>query len=165
MHVVVIYDSKFGNTAKVADAIARGAGAFGTVTVLRADGPAGLPADADLLLVGGPTQRRAMSPGLQALLDGLTPQSVAGVATASFDTRYRGATWLMGSAAIDAAKRLEKLGGHAVARPESFFIGRSGPIERQGLEPGELDRAAQWGQAVAGATQAVAGATQAVPAH
>jgi flavodoxin len=157
MNILVIYDSKFGNTAKIADAIARGAGTVAGVTVLNAGDPAtSLPGDADLLLVGGPTQRRTMSPGLRALLDSLTPQSVAGVATASFDTRYRGATWLMGSAAIEATKRLEELGARPVARPESFFISRSGPMERQGLEPGELERAVQWGQAVATALPSAA---------
>jgi hypothetical protein len=63
----------------------------------------------------------------------------------------------MGSAAAAAAKAIRKAGAEIVAEPESFFIVRSGPMPLQSLEPGELDRAEQWGQAVA---SVVAGAPQ-----
>ncbi len=155
MQTVVVYESKFGNTETIAEAIGRGAGTLGTVLVV----PAGEASDAlaerpDLLLVGGPTQKRAMSPGLRAFLDTVVGQGIQGVATASFDTRYRGSTWLMGSAAAEAAKRLRKTGGHLIAPPESFFISRNGPLERQTLEAGEVERAEAWGRAVATAVVA-----------
>lgn len=147
MDTLVIYDSKFGNTAKIAEAIARGAGRLGSVRVIDTTSAAQQPVDRpDLLLVGGPTQKRAMSPGLLAFLDTL-PQRLEGVPVATFDTRYRGSTLLMGSAARDADKRLRKT-GRVVAPPASFFINRSGSIEQQGLEPGELERAEEWGWAV-----------------
>ena len=149
MLTVVIYDTKFGNTEKIARAIARGAGAHGSVRVMDAAEAAEPTAERpDLLLVGGPTQRRAMSPELRGFVDAL-PESLRGVPTGSYDTRYRGAKLIMGSAAGDAAKRIEKAGGRLVAPPESFFIERSGPLDRQGLEPGELERAEAWGRAVA----------------
>ena len=148
MFTVVIYDTKFGNTARIAEAIARGVGPASSVTVLdtaeaarpRSDRP-------DLLIVGGPTQQRGPSPGLRSFLDALPP-SLQGVPAATFDTRYRGATWLMGSAASEAAKRLGKAGARLAAPPESFFIARGGPLESQGLEAGELERAEAWGRTV-----------------
>lgn len=149
MKSVVIYDSKFGNTEKVAQAIARGAGAVGTVQVV--DTGSGLEALADmpdLVFIGGPTQRRTMSPGLRTFVESLAGPFISDVATAAFDTRYRGSTWLMGSAAAEASKRLFKAGGRPVAKPESFFIARTGPIEQQALEPTELDRAEAWGRQV-----------------
>lgn len=152
MQTVVIYDTKFGNTEKIARAIARGASELGTVRVMdggRVAQP--LTERPDLLLIGGPTQKRAMSPGLRDVVDTLARGSLQDVPTASFDTRYRGSTWLMGSAAGEAAKRLHKAGARLVTTAESFFIGRGGPLERQTLEPGELERAEAWGRAV-GAT-------------
>ena len=78
-------------------------------------------------------------------------QSLRGVPAASFDTRYRGAKLLMGSAAAEAAKRLDNAGGRMVAAPESFFIGRGGPLERRARAAGELERAEAWGRAVGAA--------------
>ncbi len=151
MHAVVIYDSKFGNTEKIAKAVARGAGTLGSVQLLNvAEGAGPLAGRPDLLIVGGPTQKRGSSPALRGFVDAL-PRSLAAVPTAAFDTRYRGATWLMGSAATEAAKRLGKAGHRLVASPESFFVARGGPLERQGLESGELDRAERWGRAVGAA--------------
>lgn len=151
MRTVVIYDTKFGNTEKVAEAIARGAGTLGSVRVMDTAEAAGPLAERpDLLIVGGPTQKRGPSPALRGFVDAL-PASLQDVPAASFDTRYRGATWLMGSAATEAAKRLGKAGSRSVAPPESFFIARGGPLELQGLEAGELERAEAWGRAVGNA--------------
>jgi len=151
MPTVVIYDTKFGNTARIAEAIARGAGARGSVSVLdTAEAAQPLTERPDLLIVGGPTQKRGPSPALRGFLDALPP-SLRGVPAATFDTRYRGATWLMGSAASAAARRLGEAGARLAAPPESFFIARGGPLERQGLEAGELERAEAWGRVVGAA--------------
>jgi flavodoxin len=151
MHTLVIYDTKFGNTAKIAEAIARGAGARGSVSLLdTAEAAQPLAERPDLLIVGGPTQKRGPSPALRGFVDALPP-SLRGVPAATFDTRYRGATWLMGSAASEAAKRLGNVGARLAAPPESFFIARGGPLESQGLEAGELERAEAWGRVVGAA--------------
>jgi len=155
MQIVIFYDTKFGNTEKIARAVARGASELGTVRLM--DGSQiVLPfADRhDLLLVGGPTQKRGMSPGFREVVDALVSGDVQGLPTAAFDTRYRGSTWLMGSAASEAAKRLQKVGAMLVTAPESFFIGRGGPLERQALETGEVERAEAWGRAVGAAALA-----------
>jgi flavodoxin len=151
MLTVVVYDTKFGNTAKIAQAISRGAGTRGGVRVLNtAEAAQPLTERPDLLILGGPTQKRGPSPALRGFVDAL-PASLRGVPAATFDTRYRGATWLMGSAAAEAAKRLGKAGSRLAAPPESFFIARGGPLEGQGLEAGELERAEAWGRAVGAA--------------
>ena len=161
MRTLVIYDTKFGNTERIAEAIARGAGTHGAVQVTDIAGAAGsLPERPDLLLVGGPTQRRGPSPTLRDFLDSMPP-NLQGVPAASFDTRYRGSTLLMGSAAREAGKRIQKGGARMVVPPESFFISRGGPLERQGLEAGELARAEQWGSLVGAAALEVGRATRA----
>ncbi|HET7702521.1 MAG TPA: flavodoxin domain-containing protein [Candidatus Limnocylindrales bacterium] len=151
MQTLVVYDSKFGNTERIADAIARGAGTLGRVLVMdTAEAASGGQRSADqpdLVLIGGPTQRRSPSPALRAFVDAL-PASLRGVPVATFDTRYRGSTWIMGSAAAAAANVLRMAGGELVAPPESFFIARSGPLELQTLEAGEIERAEAWGRAV-----------------
>lgn len=154
METVVIYDTKFGNTEKVAQAIARGAQAGGGVRVAPVEeGAALLAKRPDLLVIGGPTQRRSMSPGLRAFVDALSPSTVRNLRVAAFDTRYRGASLIMGSAAADAAKRLGKAGVQLVSAPQGFYIGRGGPLEQQSLEAGELERAEAWGQNVVAALE------------
>jgi flavodoxin len=151
MHTLVIYDSKFGNTEKIAEAIARGAGTLGTVQVVSTTeaGPA-LAGRPGLVLVGGPTQRRSMSPGLLSFFETrLVGGMVVDVPAATFDTRYKGSTWIMGSAANQAAKVLGNAGANLVAKPESFYMRSGGPMERQVLEAGEVERAEAWGRTVA----------------
>lgn len=152
MQAVIVYDSKFGNTERIADAIARGVGTHGNVLVMdtteAADNDRPSMERPDLVLLGGPTQKRAPSPALRAFVDGL-PARLQGIPTATFDTRYRGSTWIMGSAAAEAAKILRKAGAALIAPPESFFMRRGGPLEEQTLEPGEIERAEAWGRAVA----------------
>jgi flavodoxin len=154
MYAVVVYDSKFGNTEKIAEAIARGVATSGTAHVLSIAQTVdnGQPAGErpHLMLIGGPTQRRAATKALRAFVDAL-PISLLGVPMAAFDTRYRGAKWMMGSAAAEVASVLRAAGAHEVAAPESFYMSRGGPLDRQQLEPGEIERAEQWGREVAAA--------------
>lgn len=151
MVTLVIYDTKFGNTEKIARAIARGAATVGEVLVMDTTEAAGPPAGRpDLLIIGGPTQNLGLSPALKGFLQAL-PSSLKGIPTASFDTRYRAPALLTGSAAADTAKRLRRAGGRSVAPPESFFIARGGKAAGQVLEPDELERAEEWGRAVTAA--------------
>ena len=162
MNTLVIYDTTFGNTGRIAEAIARGAGAVGGVRIREVgDATTALAERPDLLLVGGPTQRRGLSPVLRSFVESLPQGSLEGVAVVSFDTRYRGSTLFMGSAAREVAKRLEKSGARMVAPPESFFVSRGGPLERQGLEAGEEHRAEQWGGLVGAAALRVGRVTSA----
>lgn len=152
MQTVVIYDSRFGNTERIAEAIGRGIGMSSGVRVMSTVEAAGLSQALvprpDLLLLGGPTQRRGPSPALRAFINA-PPAAMRGIPAACFDTRYRGPVLLMGSAASGAAKVLAEAGAAFVAPPESFFIVRKGSMELQRLEPGEIERAEQWGREVA----------------
>jgi flavodoxin len=152
MQTLVIYDSKFGNTEKIAEAIARGVGAVSDVRVTSTaevhSALEALTSQPDLVFVGGPTHNHGPSAGLRAFVDAL-PAALRGSPTACFDTRYRGPVLLMGSAAAAAVKALAKSGAEFVAPPESFFIVRHGALQEQTLEPGEIARAEAWGRAVA----------------
>lgn len=156
MNTLVIYDTKFGNTQRVAEAIARGVGTASDVRVMsaaEAGSPGAVANRPDLVILGGPTQNHGPSAGLRDFATAL-PAPLRGVPVACFDTRYRGPVLLMGSAASAVAKSLGRAGSPVVGAPESFFIGRSGQMPRQTLEAGELERAEQWGRAVTTAQSA-----------
>ena len=165
---LVVYESIYGNTRAVAEAIAEGIGDGadarppGEVDAATLDG-------ADLLVVGGPTHMHGLTssmsrsmaakaaeeesdveldpaatagPGLREWLSGL---SNAGARAAAFDTRIDRSPTLTGTAARGIAKRLRRRGYELIAVPESFFVDDSeGP-----LAEGELERARRWGQALA----------------
>jgi len=145
MKTVVVYDSVYGNTEKIAEAI--GSGITGEVSVLRASEvqPPQLES-IDLLVVGSPTQAgRAIVP-VQQFLNDIAAPAVRGVKVAAFDTRIP-TKWVMlfGYAAGRIAGNLKKNGGILVAKPEPFFVnGKEGP-----LQDGELERAISWGKTVA----------------
>jgi len=141
MHVVIVCDSRFGNTEQVARA-AQAALADGNTVELRsaADGVGDLTG-VDLLLVGGPTHAHGASAPLKAALGALPRGSLHGMRAATFDTRYRMSRLLTGSAAAAAASLLRRAGARTVAPPESFFVTRATPPT---LEAGELERAASW---------------------
>jgi flavodoxin len=157
MLAVVVYDTQFGNTELVARAIAQGLADQGPVDLLVASEALGRPqVPPDLLLIGGPTQRHGMSPALRAYVETLSRDGLRNARVATFDTRYRMAPLLSGSAAKDVATRLRRSGFRLVAAPESFFIERDRPPDgakrRHGseqLEPGELERAWAWGRRLA----------------
>ncbi len=62
MRAMVVYESMYGNTHKVAQALAAGLARFMSVDLVEVgSAPATLPVDLDLLLVGGPTHRFGLS--------------------------------------------------------------------------------------------------------
>jgi len=161
MQTVIIYDSRFGNTEQIAKAIARGARARSDVHVMHTtEALRSIPTSdrrPDLVIVGGPTHNRGPSAGLKAFAQAL-PAALRTGPVATFDTRYRGPLLVMGSAAAAMSKTFAKAGAALVAPPESFFIVRKGSVASQGLEPGELERAEQWGVAVSSAVASALGA-------
>jgi flavodoxin len=152
MKTIVIYDSQFGNTERLANAIADRLGA--EQPLWAADGAAREAleqGDWDLLVLGAPTQRHAASPTMRALLDGLPRRALNGRHVAVFDTRYRMARFLTGSAAGWMAAHLGRAGATLVVSPESFFIEEDTPPpgekrrhEQERLEAGEEERAQVW---------------------
>lgn len=144
MDILVVYDSKFGNTDQVAEVIAERLHRQGRVELTAAEeAPRTVPEGLDLLIVGGPTQGHGASPSLRSWLEGL--ERVRGVQAAAFDTRFAKPRWLTGSAAQVVGRRLGRLGFSLVRAPESFFVAHSeGP-----LLDGELDRAAGWADTLA----------------
>jgi flavodoxin len=149
MNTLVVYDSKFGNTEKIALTISETLGEYGPSRSLRVteftnDSLRGV----DLLVLGCPTQAWHSTPNMQTLVKALEQQEPPGLAIAEFDTRLDKPRWLTGSAAKLMAKQLKQVGVPLVP-PESFLVtGTEGP-----LGPGELERAAEWARALRDAFQ------------
>ena len=160
MDVVVVYESMYGNTRAVAEAIAEGLGGVPVRSVRESTDVA-----AGLLVVGGPTHMHGLTtagsrrmaaeavhedghgalepgaadgPGLRAWLKDLPKAD--GRRAATFDTRLDRSAALTGTAARGIARRLRRRGYDVVASQSYLVEDAEGP-----LEDGELERARAWG--------------------
>ncbi len=159
MKTRIVYDSVFGNTGKVAQAIGQAvANALGSQEAVQILPVGQVTADQlndlDLLIVGSPTRGFRPTPAVIQLLKSLPKNQLSGVAVAAFDTRIDLETieasalrFLVdkgGYAASTIAKSMQKKGGKPIAAPEGFLVtGEEGP-----LKDGELERAEAWAQAL-----------------
>jgi menaquinone-dependent protoporphyrinogen IX oxidase len=161
MRAVIVYESMYGNTRAIAEAIAEGIGPIETTVlpVVAADRSA--LEGADLIVIGAPTHAFGMSrpqtraaaadavrkPGNTLSLErGATGLGVREwlafpmrpARTAVFDTRVKWSRVGHASRAID--KQLSRHGIPLFERPQSFFVTKDNT-----LVIGELQRARQWG--------------------
>lgn len=138
---MVVYETGYGNTERLARAIAEALHEQGEARVAPVGGISGLSAgEIDLLVAGAPTQVHRLTEGMREMPEGIPEGSLKGMRALAIDTRYRGPRLLRGSAAKDIASLLRRLGCRLLASPESFFVeGEEGP-----LEPGEEYRAQAW---------------------
>jgi flavodoxin len=156
MNSLVIYESRYGNTQKIAYAIAAGLRAWGTVEVLAAEKAPGIRLHGyDLVVLGGPTEGHGVTEPIADYVDQIG-EGFTGINTAAFDTRLTWPKWMSGSAAADIAKRLEGFGASLVAQPASFLVAGKPPA----LEPGELERAEGWARSLAAKVEAATPATR-----
>ena len=169
MSALVVYESMFGNTRRIALAIAEGIATKLPVETLEvSDAPEEIAGDIDLLVVGGPTHVHGMSSpktrgnaaeraagslvsqriGIREWLDH-AKASVFDIHAAAFDTRINGMAIFTGSAAKGYAKGLRSAGFRVDWPPQSFLVNsRTAPGE-DALLTGQLEEARAWGQAIA----------------
>ena len=155
MKALIVYDSFFGNTEQIAQAIGQALGSPDEVETLRVNqvAPTRL-AGATLLIVGSPTRGFRPSEGVTKFLDAIPKYGLIDVKVAAFDTRISVRdidnrllnvfVRLFGYAAQPIANKLVNKGGTLVTPPEGFFVkGSEGP-----LKDGERDRAIEWARAI-----------------
>lgn len=173
MRALVVYESMYGNTREVADAVALGLSASMHVQTAEVGAAPSSLDDVDLLVVGGPTHAFSMSrpstradaarqadhpvissgPGIREWLDTVSAVR-AGASASAFDTRVARPR-LPGSAARRARARLRRAGFRVVTPATSFWVaGMQGP-----LRDGELERAQQWGRVLAERLVSIGGST------
>ena len=152
MNALVVYDSAYGNTEQIAQAIGKALGPQEEIEVVRVDDakPEQL-SGLKLLIVGSPTQRFRATTAMADFLKSIPKSGLKGVKVAAFDTRLTKReieetpvlpffVRIFGYAAKPISDSLEKKGGELILPPEGFYVeGMEGP-----LQDGELERAAEW---------------------
>jgi flavodoxin len=132
MKTLVIYDSNFGNTQKIAETIAKELEAqaisVSEVTINELEGTG-------LLIMGSPIHGWRPSEKMNKFLAKLSAGQLKGVKAATFDTRVK--LFIHGDAAKKIAKALENAGAEIIIEPQPFFVkGKKGP-----LFDGEIEKA------------------------
>jgi flavodoxin len=158
MKTLIVYDSFFGNTEKVAKAINDSLSRTGETLMVQAhDFKPKYLNGLDLLITCSPTRAFSPSPSVKTFLRQLPSKSLTGIRVMAFDTRMCVAeikskflhfcVRLFGYAAKPILNGMVKKGGVSIAEPEGFFVEASeGP-----LRDGEIERAVEWvGRAVKG---------------
>lgn len=179
MRAVVVYESMYGNTHTIANSIADGLRATHEVTVVPVSEASGqLIAEADLLIVGGPTHVHGLSSrssrrtarqaaakdgsqlrldphaGGMGLRDWLNALDRGSGLAAAFDTRINGLSVFTGRASHAISRLLKRHGYRLVVAPDSFLVS-----PQSTLLDGEAGRARRWGMTVGAAS------TTYLPAH
>jgi flavodoxin len=154
MKALIVYDSVYGNTEKIARAIAGALAPSGEVNVVR---PGRVNASelepVDLLIVGSPTHGGRPTKAIQEFLSKIPANALKNVGVTSFDTRFQAKdkgvgirilVGVFGYAAGRIADSLKGKGGYLAAMPEGFIVeGNEGPLKQ-----GELERAAGWARGI-----------------
>jgi flavorubredoxin len=133
---LVVYDSVYGNTEKVAKALAMGLESGGVdVGVVKVDAVKfDKLSDVDLLCVGSPVHAWNMSKPVKEFLERLkSVESLSGKKAFAFDTKMK--SMLAGSAGGKIERKLKNL-GFTIAKPSKSAIvkGREGPLEENAEE-------------------------------
>jgi hypothetical protein len=163
MNAIVIYESMYGNTRRIAESIADGFGTAECSVMPVAQSSRRSLQGCNLVVAGGPTHifgmsrpssRRgavtaaakpgtkvtvepdAIGPGLRELLFSIDG---TGRAAAAFDTRIRGR--FSGRASKKIGRLLRRRGFEVALAPESFFVTKDNE-----LESSECARAREWGR-------------------
>jgi hypothetical protein len=169
MRALVAYESMFGNTERVARAVAAGLRleGFDAAVLNVGDSAQADLTDVDLIVVGAPThgfslsrpmtrhdavrqggRERAEQRGMREWLHTLE-HTDRPILAAAFDTRVTKVRYLPASASRRAARALSEYGHRMVSPPMGFIVQDvSGPLESR-----EVDRAIAWSRKVAAEAQ------------
>lgn len=146
MNTLVVYFSKFGNTQKLAEAIAERLRSNGTVRTISSDDlTVNDLKDVNLVVMGSPTHNMNLPKTVKPVIDNLPKRILSGKLVAAFDTSYK-MSWLLNrfTASKRLARKLRKLGGKLLLPPEIFHV-----MEREGpLYEGEIERAQGWAESI-----------------
>lgn len=153
MKISVIYDSKFGNTQKVAETIKEVVEKKYEVKVIHVtDAKIKDIENADMVIIGSPTHRGNVSEATKVLLNMIPKDSLKGKPFAVFDTSVasygqnifmKGFIKFFGYAAPKMANILKKRGAK-IGSVQSFFVmGMKGPLKED-----EIERVKNWASSI-----------------
>jgi flavodoxin len=136
MRTLVIYTSTFGNTKKIAEAIAE-AGSPDARLIKSDELTRDMLTDVQFAFVGSPTIAWKYAPGFEKVFEVINQANQPGLKIACFDTGFE--KWYAGDGAGQIAKKLKKAGCEVVGKMRFVVTGKEGP-----LRDGEIDRAKKW---------------------
>lgn len=151
MKGLVIYDSWFGNTKRVARQVSD------TLDIKAASVDLAALSDLknlELLIVGSPVHGGRATPVIEEFLDKIPAESLKNIKVSAFDTRFEPRDHALGVriimnithfAAEKIAKELVEKGGDLIVKPEGFIVNN----KRGPLKSGEIDRAIEWARKIA----------------
>jgi len=139
MKSLVVYDSAFGNTQKVAEEIAK---VLECKAVLVGNFRKSDLKGIELLVIGSPINGWQPLPTITNLLNTFESGELKDTRATTFDTRVK--LFIHGDAKDKMAAVLKSAGAEIVAEPEAFYVkGTKGPL----LE-GELEKATAWAEEI-----------------
>ncbi len=150
MKILIVYDSLYGNTQKVAESVRDGLSNDDIKLVRAKEAKKGDMQGIDMIIVGSPTHGGRPSQETKKFLDSIPENGLKNIKAAAFDTGIpsEGQKFFLkaiinffGYAAKRIANDLKKKGANII-KSETFFVsGKEGP-----LVDGELERAKEWGK-------------------
>jgi flavodoxin len=141
MKALVIYDSNFGNTKRIAEVISNGLGKDSKVMPVSDFSKKKLEGT-KLLVVGSPVNAWRPTEKIKKFIAGFSKGQLEGIKAAAFDTRMK--SILSGSASSKISRKLQKAGAEIIADPQAFIVvGSKGP-----LSEGEIEKAAKWAASI-----------------
>ncbi len=153
MKISVIYDSKFGNTKKIAETINDFLEKKNEVKVIRVtEAKIEDINDADFVVIGSPTHGGNVSEATKVLLNLIPKDSLKGKKVAVFDTSFalygqniftRGIIKFFGYSAPKMANVLRKRGAEVTSVQSFFVMGMKGP-----LKDDEIERVKNWAKSI-----------------
>jgi len=147
MKAHIVFDSAYGNTKAIAEAIAQDLRPIRAAAVSVTDFNPGNLSVGDLLIVGSPINGWRPTPKITELLGQLGNGKLEGIKAAAYDTRVR--FFIHGDAAKKMTKLLKEGGANIISAPAPFYVqGTEGP-----LRGGELEKAADWVRSLASALE------------
>ena len=138
-----MFDTRYGNTEKVARALESGLRKSGIETSCSGVKEVAVTSlsQYDLICIGGPTHYRTASESMQEFLESVAGVSLSGIRAFAFDTRRE--SFLSGSAAKYIEGRLRHQGLRMVNPSESAIVVTCGPERKKG-EFGDKDEWKEW---------------------
>ncbi len=136
---IVIYDSRFGNTEKIARALARGIEKQEVkVDCFKVDQvDVQKLVEYDFLAIGGPTHMLGMSEPMKEFLENLNSVDISGKKGFCFDTRNQSRfnRFDLNSAAKRIEKKMKRMRVKMIKPRKSVMVeGREGPLEEAAQE-------------------------------
>jgi len=139
MKSIIIFDSNYGSTKKIADIIAKTLDAKSISVVDVSDDDL---KNLDLLIIGSPIIGWMPTQKMQTFLSKLDQEKISGIKFATFDTRVK--LFIHGDAMKKIASKLTSLGAIQITAPLAFYVKNKEGI----LFEDETTKATKWAELI-----------------